>query len=80
VSSMHVEGENPLSPNLKGLEVRRLGTLWAEDTRCLLLCPIGWGPRGVDPSESGNHDHRSTPGKPLGLVWCNSLLSLVLFR
>jgi hypothetical protein len=23
---------------------------------------------------------RSTPGKPPGLVWCNSLLSLVLFR
>jgi hypothetical protein len=43
VSSMRVEGENPLSPNLKGLEVRRLGTFWAEDTRCLLLCPIGWG-------------------------------------
>jgi hypothetical protein len=32
VSSMRVEGENPLSPDLKGCGVQRSGTFWAEGT------------------------------------------------
>jgi hypothetical protein len=72
MSSMRVEGEFPLSSDLKGVGVWCSGTFWAEDIRCLLLsCP---------PLEPGNHGHRSAPRKPPGLVWCNSLLSLVVFR
>jgi hypothetical protein len=44
MSSMHVEGENPLSPDLKSFRVRCSGTFWGEDVRCLLLHPAGWGP------------------------------------
>jgi hypothetical protein len=80
VLSMCVEGENPLSPNLKGFRVWCSGTFWANDARCLLLCPARCGSRGAAPPEPGNHGHRSLPGKPLVLVWCDSLLSLVLFK
>jgi hypothetical protein len=43
MSFMRVEGENPLSLDLKGFGVRCLGTFWAEDAQCLLLHPVGWG-------------------------------------
>jgi hypothetical protein len=36
--------------------------------------------RGVAPLELDNRSHRSAPRKPPGLVWCDSLLRLVLFR
>jgi hypothetical protein len=77
MSSKRVEGENPLSLDLKGFGVWCSETFWVEDVQCLLLCPTGWAPHGTAPSELGNHGHRSAPGKPSGLVWCDSLLSLV---
>jgi hypothetical protein len=77
MSSKRVEGENPLSPDLKGFGVWCSETFWVEDVQCLLLCPTGWAPHGTAPSELGNHSHRSAPGKLSGLVWCDSLLSIV---
>jgi hypothetical protein len=49
---MRVEGEKPLSPDLKGFGVQCLGTFWAEDTRCLLLCPVEWGPTQCGPFDA----------------------------
>jgi hypothetical protein len=48
------------------------------DAYCYTL--QGGGPPGTAPSEPDNHGHCSAPRKPLCLVWCDSLLSLVLFR
>jgi hypothetical protein len=47
--SMHVEGENHLSPNMKGFGVWCSGTFWTEDTR---LHPIGLWPAWRDSSRS----------------------------
>jgi hypothetical protein len=75
---MRVEGENPLNPDLKGFGVRCSGTQMTRDAYCYALS--GGAPRCVAPSEPSNHGHRSVPEKPLGVMWCDSLLSLVLFR
>jgi hypothetical protein len=79
VSSMHVEGEKPLSPNLKGFGVQCLGLLGRG--RDAYHCALPGGPLlGAAPLEPGHYDHWSAPGRPLGLMWCASLPSLVLFR
>jgi hypothetical protein len=80
VPSMHVEEEKPLSPDLKSLEsgVREPSGQRARGAHGYAL--LGGAPRAVAPLELGNDDHRSTPGKPLGLMWCGSLLSVVHFR
>jgi hypothetical protein len=41
---------------------------------------LGGSPHGTAASKLSTHSHRSAIGKPLSLVWCDSLLSLVLFR
>jgi hypothetical protein len=52
MSFTHVEGEKPLSPNMKGFRVQCLGTVWAEGTRCLLLCRAELWPTQRGPFEA----------------------------
>jgi hypothetical protein len=62
-----------LESNVRESSVHR-----THDAYCYTLS--GAAPRGAAPSEPSNHGHCSAPGKPLGIVWCDSLLSLLLLR
>jgi hypothetical protein len=68
MSAMCVEGEKPFSPDLKSLEsgVQKPSLQRARVAHGYAL--PGGALHGAAPSMPGNHDHRSTPGKPLGLV------------
>jgi hypothetical protein len=59
-------------------DVREPSGQRTRDAYCYAL--PGGAPRGAASLEPGNHGHRSVPGKSPCLVWCDSLLSLVLFR
>jgi hypothetical protein len=66
---MRVEGEKPLSPDLKGLEsgVQEPSGQRAHNAHGYAL--LGRALRSVAPLEPDNHDHRLAPEKPLSLVW-----------
>jgi hypothetical protein len=68
VSAMRVQEERPFSPDLKSLEsgVREPSLQRAHGAHGYAL--VGGAPCGMAPSESGNHDHRSAPGKPPSVV------------
>jgi hypothetical protein len=69
LQSMRVEGEKPLSPDLKGLEsgVQEPSGQRAHNAHGYAL--LGGALRSMAPSEPDNHDHRLAPEKPLSLMW-----------
>jgi hypothetical protein len=68
VSAMRVKGGKPFSPNFKSLEsgVQEPSLQGARDAHGYTLS--GGASRGMALLELGNHDHRSAPRKPPGLI------------
>jgi hypothetical protein len=77
---MHVEGEKPLSMDLKGHGIWCSGAFWAEAYNAYHFALPSGAPHDAVPPEPCNHDHRSAPWGLTGPLWCSSVPRLVSFR